>query len=382
MRPKFKPILKPLMRNGDFLRVGMETNVYDLEDPDGQIERFLSSLDGTLTIDDIAAASGLSGEEVQGALETFNELGFLDDAAAPVGNLTERDLDRYRANLTYFTNYSTLEQSKLEYQQRLKDSTVAVLGLGGASLMAAGLAGLGVGKIIGLDCDRVELSNLNRQYIYREDDIGKLKTDAVAEHLRRLNRDLEVVTYNQKVTTAESLLDVIADADLVINGIDTPTMIASRWVNSACVHLEKPMLLGGVTNNRLLWQRFLPHSHGCYDCFLIHCLRLDPDAAMQLRALYGQVFESRNTAMSPHVALLSGFITSEVAKHLAGYAEPMLPSTTMEMDLVTMAMKQSDPFTRLENCPTCGAGKHERAGIEPVELEELIQVSQAEALQA
>lgn len=381
MRPKFKQILKPLMRKGDFLRVGFESNVFELDDPNGQIEQFLTALDGTLTIEELAVASGLSVEEVQDAVATFDELGFLDDAAAPTGNLTEHDLERYRANLTYFSNYSSLGQSRLDYQQRLKESTVAVLGLGGASLIAAGLAGLGVGKIIGLDCDEVELSNLNRQYIYREDDIGKLKTVAVAEQLHSLNRNLDVVTYNQRVSSAESLLEVIADADLVINGIDTPAIIAARWVNSACVHLEKPMLLGGVTNNRLLWQRFLPHSHGCYDCFLIHCLRLDPDSEEQLRALHGAVFESRNTAMAPHVALLSGFITSEVAKHLAGYAEPMLPSATIEMDMITMAMKQAEPFPRDENCPTCGAQKLERDNIEPVGLDELIAVAKAGVLQ-
>ena len=59
--------------------------------------------------------------------------------------------------------------------KKIKDSHVLILGLGGAIQDVATLASLGVGKITGLDFDTVERSNLNRQYIYKEDDIGKLK---------------------------------------------------------------------------------------------------------------------------------------------------------------------------------------------------------------
>ncbi|MCX7569254.1 ThiF family adenylyltransferase [Tumebacillus sp. DT12] len=381
MQPTFKPILKPLMRNGDVLRIGFEREVYELEDADGAIERFLTALDGTLSIEEIAALHDLSTDEVRDALATFDELGFLDDKSAVSDRMTDRDRERYRANLTYYSNFSKLEHSPAVYQQRVQDATVAVLGLGGASLIAAALAGLGVGKIIGLDCDQVELSNLNRQFVFREDDIGKLKTDAVAEHLHRLNRDIEVVTHNQLVTSAASLLPVLEGADLVVNMIDTPSLISARWVNSACVHLGLPVLLGGIGNNRVMYQRFVPHEHGCYDCFLIHCLQLDQTGELELRALYGQVFENRNTAMAPHVAMLSGFISTEVSKHFAGYASPMPPSSSVELDLITMELKHSGPWQRYAECPTCGEARHAREDIEPVELDALITIAKERMMQ-
>jgi molybdopterin/thiamine biosynthesis adenylyltransferase len=203
----------------------------------------------------------------------------------------------------------------------------------------------------------------------------------VVEHLRRLNRDIEVEAHNMRVGDACSLLDVLRDADLVINGIDTPSLVAFRWVNSACVHLEKPMLLGGIDNGRVLLQTFLPHSHGCYDCYLINLLRQHPDTEASIRALYGQVFRQRNTAMAPHVAFYSGFLSNEAAKLLAGHAEPLPPSTTVELDTQTMQLRHIDPWPRYEECPTCGAQKHERTGIEPVDLEELIEIAKSGMVQ-
>lgn len=380
MRPKLKATLKPWMRDADVIRIGFDREVFELEDADGQIERFLSILDGTLSVEEIAAHSGLTLDEVQEALVTFDDLGFLVDAQVPAGSLTARDLERYRANGNFFANFATLQHSPWIYQQRLKGSTVAVLGLGGASLVAAGLVGLGVGKIIGLDYDQVELSNLNRQYIYRETDLGKLKTEATAEQLRNLNPDVEIVTYNLKVTAKADLLEILQEADLVINGIDTPAVMAARWVNAACVQLQKPMLQCGIFHNRVQLYRFLPHAHGCFDCMLLHALQTDPDSELMVRVMNGQVFQNRNTAMAPHVSVLSGFITSEVSKELAGYAPPLLPSTALEMDMLALQMRITEPFPRSAECPTCGEhrqGEHR----EPCDLEELIEVAKKQVMQ-
>ncbi|RLQ93844.1 HesA/MoeB/ThiF family protein [Falsibacillus albus] len=380
MRPKFKEIMKPVIPFDQSVRIGFEGSIFDIENPDGITIHMIELFDGKNSLEDIAQEMSISKEDVEEAVEMFNSIGLIEDwGENGLAYLNEEQLERYRANLTFFSNYADIHTKRFQFQRKLKDATVAVLGLGGASLDLACLAGMGVGRIIGLDYDQVELSNLNRQFLYSEKDIGTLKADAAFRRVKEMNSDIEIEVINKKITDAGSLIEVLKEADIVINGIDTPGIIATRWVNSACVFLNIPLLQGGISNTNIIWEKILPNSSGCYDCFLINFLRKDPYFEHQLLALYNQTFEKRNTAIAPHVALLSGFITSEITKLLCGHEEPMQASMSHILNTKTMRIMAEHKWERIPECPTCGNHKHHT--LEPVNIDTLLSIAkQKEAL--
>src|SRR5579883_2201347 len=105
-------------------------------------------------------------------------------------------------------------------QEKLRLAKVLVIGAGGlGSPVVLYLAAAGVGRIGIVDFDAVDLSNLQRQIIYTNDDVGKPKARAAAEHAGALNPNIYIVEHQQRLT-AENVCDLIRDYDLVVDGTD------------------------------------------------------------------------------------------------------------------------------------------------------------------
>ena len=130
-------------------------------------------------------------------------------------------------------------------QQKLLQAKVLVIGAGGLGCPALQyLAAAGVGKIGIVDNDIVSLTNLHRQILFNTKDIGLSKAERAAAYLRKLNPDIEIVSYNLRLTN-KNALDIINDFDIVIDGTDN---FSSRYmINDACVLLNKPLIYGAVS---------------------------------------------------------------------------------------------------------------------------------------
>lgn len=130
-----------------------------------------------------------------------------------------------------------------EGQLALSRARVLIVGAGGlAAPVAMYLAAAGVGTLGLVDHDRVELSNLQRQILYGEGQVGSLKVAAAAVSLGRLNRDIEVETHCLMLSSNNA--DLIADYDIVVDCTDN---FAVRYViNDACLALGKPFVYGSV----------------------------------------------------------------------------------------------------------------------------------------
>jgi molybdopterin/thiamine biosynthesis adenylyltransferase len=129
-------------------------------------------------------------------------------------------------------------------QRTLLESRVLVVGAGGlGSPIALYLAAAGVGHLGIIDPDSVELSNLQRQVIHHTPDVGTAKVTSAAEKIERINPDVDVVQYHDRLT-ADNILDIIADYDFVVEGTDNfPTKFL---VNDACILADKPFNQGGI----------------------------------------------------------------------------------------------------------------------------------------
>ena len=143
-----------------------------------------------------------------------------------------------------YARHLILPEVSVEGQEKLKQAKALIVGAGGLGCPSAiYLAAAGVGTIGIADFDKVEESNLQRQILYSEEDIGKLKTAAIKKQLEKINKNIEIKTHNEKLTS-KNALEAIKDYDLVIDGSDNfPTRYL---VNDACVLANKPSVYGSV----------------------------------------------------------------------------------------------------------------------------------------
>lgn len=151
--------------------------------------------------------------------------------------LTKEDRERYSRHLA-------LPDFTEEHQLKLKNASVLVIGAGGlGSPLLLYLAAAGVGTIGIVEGDKVDLSNLQRQIIYRTAQTGKAKIDIAAEEVQKLNPDCNIVSHKAFLTKANAL-EIIDKYDVVADGSDN---FGTRYlINDACVLLNKPLVYGAV----------------------------------------------------------------------------------------------------------------------------------------
>ncbi|HJC95657.1 MAG TPA: HesA/MoeB/ThiF family protein [Candidatus Phocaeicola gallinarum] len=131
-----------------------------------------------------------------------------------------------------------------EGQARLKQARVLIVGVGGlGSPIALYLTGAGVGNIGLVDDDVVSETNLQRQVIYREDEVGLSKALQAQKHLQALNSEVNIEAYPVRLTY-ENAESIIAQYDIVVDGCDN---FATRYlINDTCVRLNKVYVYGAI----------------------------------------------------------------------------------------------------------------------------------------
>lgn len=154
-------------------------------------------------------------------------------------------------------------------QERLRRSSVLVVGAGGLGTAAAGyLAAMGIGRIGLIDHDRVELSNLQRQLLYETGDIGRLKVKAASERLEDINPEVRIETYAQRLAD-DNATGLVRTYDLVVDGSDNfDTRFA---VNAACIAEWKVLVsaaISGFSAQLSTFKAYLGAPHPCYRCLV------------------------------------------------------------------------------------------------------------------
>ena len=137
-----------------------------------------------------------------------------------------------------------LPQVGADGQQRIRDGSILLIGVGGLGCPAAAyLASSGVGRLIVVDFDTVDETNLGRQVLYAEGHIGELKAEVAAARLRKINPDIDVVAIPERLV-GDALATAVSDADVVLDGSDNfPTRFE---VNDACVTASKRLISGSA----------------------------------------------------------------------------------------------------------------------------------------
>lgn len=149
-------------------------------------------------------------------------------------------------------------------QEKLKQARVVIAGSGGlGSPIAIYLAAAGVGTIRIIDHDTVELSNLNRQVLHWDNDIGRRKVESSAEKLQQLNRYLTIEAISETITE-DNVSRLIAGSDLIVDGMDN---LPTRYLlNKAAISNKIPFIHGAVYGLEGRVLTVIPGKSACLKC--------------------------------------------------------------------------------------------------------------------
>ncbi|MEM3723178.1 MAG: molybdopterin-synthase adenylyltransferase MoeB [Candidatus Hadarchaeales archaeon] len=224
-------------------------------------------------------------------------------------------------------------------QRKLLESKVLIVGTGGLGSPAAYyLAAAGVGKLGLVDSDRVEISNLNRQILHSTEKINLPKVESAEETLRRLNPDVEIVTYFCHFGP-ENALKLLHGWDFVIDGSDNfPTKFL---INDACVLKGVPFSHAGVLRFHGMITTIIPHKGPCYRC-------LTPEAPPP-----GMIPSCQEAGVLGVVPGVVGAIqANEAIKFLLGIGE-LLVGRVLFFDALGSCFEEFE-LKRNPECPSCG----------------------------
>ncbi len=301
----------------------------------GKNAKFSSGLDTTLSDGDVinilpAVAGGSSG------------------TGEGVSDLSEKELDRYSRQIM-------LEEIGYQGQLKLKQAKVCVVGVGGlGNPIVTRLATMGVGNIRIVDRDVIELSNLHRQTMFNEDDVGQVKVETAAKKLRKLNPNIVIEELPVSINDYTAI-DVVDGCDVVVDALDS---VDARYaLNKACIEKKIPFVTGaavGVTGQSFT---ILPSESACYHC-LFPALDEDSMPTCSIEGVHPSI-----------LSIIGGIEVSEAVKIITG-KEPSLKDKVLHVDLENLIFNFTK-VSRVEECSACGSGVKQKKPKEELILEEL-----------
>lgn len=242
--------------------------------------------------------------------------------------LSARELERYDRQIR-INGWSS------EGQIRLKSARVMIAGIGGLGCPSAlYLTAAGVGTLKLVDNEKVELSNLNRQILYWEQDIGKFKVDSAKKKLSNINQDVTIET--SKETISDGNVDsLVKECDVIVDGMDN---LETRFVLNR----------GAVRNN-------IPFVYGSVEGFNGHMMTIIPKKTPCLYCLYGKV-PSGNVKFAvagPTPATVASLQSMEVIKLITGIGklstEKLIVIDGAYMEITEIKVKRNP------DCLECGS---------------------------
>ena len=184
---------------------------------------------------------------------------------------TKKQIDRYSRQII-------LKKIGVTGQKKLLKSNVLIVGAGGlGSPIAIYLAALGIGKIGIVDKDNVEMSNLSRQIIFDTNDIKKSKSTVAINKLRKINPDIQVQSFNKKLTI-KNINQIAKNFDLIVDGSDN--FRARFLINDYCLKNKKILVSGAISkfDGQVYTFNFSKKNSPCLRCFISHTpTNLDAD---------------------------------------------------------------------------------------------------------
>ena len=241
--------------------------------------------------------------------------------------LTPSERERYDRQIM-------IEEIGQEGQRKLKRSRVVIAGAGGlGSLIALYLTAAGIGMIRVIDHDQVVLSNLNRQILHWEEDIGREKVQSASTKLRNLNRAVEIEAI-AKTITESNVSQLVDGCDVIVDAMDN---LPTRYILNRCA----------IKKN-------IPFFHGAVNGFEGRVMTIIPGETACLRCMYrGPVPQEKFPVIGVAPAVIGSIQATEVIKYLVGIGK-LLANRLLIYDGLKVTFTE---FTVKKNpeCDHCGS---------------------------
>ena len=311
-----------------FLELNVEEDV--TMDRDAEIVLYCAGGNrSALAARDLAFMGYTNVKSMIGGFKGWKDAGFEFEQG---GLLSEDDMQRYSRHII-------LPEVGEKGQQRLLKGRVLLVGAGGLGCPTAlYLAAAGIGKIGLVDADVVDKSNLQRQVLFGESDVGRPKVEAARDRLQDLNSGVDVVAHYE-LLTSHNVFDVMDGYDIIVNGCDNfPTRYL---VNDAAVMQSKPVVDGSIFRFEGQATVYVPGDGPCY-----RCLYPEPPPP-------GEV---PSCAEGGVLGVLPGIVgvmqATEVVKLILGEGKPLVGRVLL-YDAMEMKFRELK-LRRDTNCPVCG----------------------------
>jgi molybdopterin-synthase adenylyltransferase len=350
-RPRIKRTTERIeMPDGDvyLLRPSARAEIR-IEKPDEKERQLLAAMDGEHPLEQLHEEFGR--EAVDDAISQLRQLEAVEDAADD-DRLAPGELERFDRQLRYFSDIGG-GLTPAECQAGLREAKVAVLGVGGLGCWSAlALACTGVGEMWLIDGDEVEISNLNRQIIYTEADLGLPKVECAARRLRAFNSNMRVTSEARHLESQADIAEFISGSDVVVDAADWPAHDIERWCNAACFEAGIPYItMSHFPPVARVGPLYVPGETGCYSCQEAEFRRGYPlfDAVAEQR----RAKPSPAATLGPACGLIGGHVALDVLHLLTGLSKPSTHGVAHIYDLRTMEVKR-EPVVPEPGCPVCG----------------------------
>lgn len=242
-------------------------------------------------------------------------------------------------NILRFSRNILIEEIGPKGQQKIGTSSVLVAGAGGLGSAALYyLVAAGVGRVGIVDHDRVDWSNLQRQILFQEEDVGEKKALVAAKRLRGFSEDVTLDAFAEKLTT-DNIGEAIEEYDFIVDGTDT---FESKFlINDACVIGGKAFVHSGILRFEGQCFTVIPGKSGCLRCLLPEVPSRKDSPTCSEAGILGSVAGFFGSAQA-----------TEVLKLITGTGTP-LAGKVMYIDTLKWNIRFV-PFDRKADCPVCG----------------------------
>ncbi len=245
--------------------------------------------------------------------------------------LSDRELLRYSRQLL-------LEGFDISGQEKLKNSRVLIVGLGGLGcIVSMYLTGAGIGSLVLADGDKLDLTNLHRQILYKETDVNKNKALAAKDNLSGLNDSVEILAIDSYLDS-KNLPKVLCDIDLVVDATDNYTVRFE--LNTACLSRSIPIISAAAARFEGQIAIIDPALGGpCY-----RCLYTDTDQTSALSC-------SESGVLPPLLGVLGSLQAFEVIRYLSGL-DRIPTESLLFVDLLNLDFRRLKHPAK-SDCLTC-----------------------------
>ncbi len=288
---------------------------------------------------------GITIENLNKAYKTLIDNNFIIDEISYFN-----PTDRYSRSYLY---YALTGNNPYEVQKRLKKSTVVILGCGGiGNYVSYMLASSGIGKLILVDDDTIELTNLTRQFLFTEKDVGSMKIDIIERELRKRNSNIEIEKLPLSIKSIEDISKISTNVDMFVLSADSPVDII-YWMNSYSISSKIPYINIDYFNDISIIGPFvIPGKTACFEC-----AKIAPDFYNKKDFLFKEIKEINNNFKTSTFPAVNGTAASmgvnDIIRYLGELGEPL--SVNQRIGIHSLKDKiEHQRIPKNKDCKICG----------------------------